>query len=100
MKSNSYSFEKIFSPVFSRDFVTVDWLVHNINAKEKIGYEGDYQNNEICNFNLYFRRNSGKLHPLENECWRCIYEISVENVLNKTMYLIESSQNHNSTFAL
>lgn len=59
---NSYSFEKIFSPVFSRDFITVDWLVHNIYEQEKIGYEGDYQNNGICNFNLYFRQNSGKLN--------------------------------------
>lgn len=44
---NKYTYEKVYSPVFSRDFFTVDWIVHNVNAVEKIGYEGDYQNNDI-----------------------------------------------------
>ena len=62
-KINKHSYKKIFSPVYSRDFITIDWLVHNINAQEKIGYEGDYQNNHgICDFNLYYRRNSEKLN--------------------------------------
>ncbi len=55
---NKYSFEKIFSPVFSRDFYTVDWFVNNIKAKEKIGYEGDYQNNNgVIAPNIYIFRN-------------------------------------------
>jgi ADP-heptose:LPS heptosyltransferase len=60
-KINNYSYEKVFSPVFSRDFVTVDWIVHNVNAKHKIGYKGDYQNNYwIENYNLYVRKHKGK----------------------------------------
>ena len=59
---NRYTYEKIFSPVFSRDLVTVDWLVHNINAKEKIGYEGDYHNNFwIKDNNRYVRKHKEKL---------------------------------------
>lgn len=62
-KINKYSFEKVFSPVYSRDFITVDWLVHNTNAKEKIGYEGDFQNNNVIyDINLYYRRNSKKIN--------------------------------------
>lgn len=54
---NKYKFEKIFSSVFSRDFFTVDWFVHNINAIEKIGYEGDYQNNNgLISQNIYIRK--------------------------------------------
>ena len=60
-KLNNYTFEKVFSPVFSRDFITVDWIVHNVNAREKIGYEGDYQNNYwIENNNVYVRKHKGK----------------------------------------
>lgn len=58
---NRYTYEKVFSPVFSRDFATVDWIVHNVNAKEKIGYDGDYQNNYwIENCNIYVRKHKGK----------------------------------------
>jgi len=58
---NKYTYERVYSPVFSRDFITVDWIVHNVNANEKIGYEGDYQNNygALAN-NLYYRRHSNK----------------------------------------
>lgn len=63
---NQYSYEKTFSPVFSRDFFTVDWLVHNVNAREKIGYEGDYQNNRSLAFlNLYIQTKYDKLHLKE-----------------------------------
>ncbi len=59
---NKYTYEKLFSPVFSRDFITVDWIVHNVNAKEKIGYEGDYQNNYgVFGDNPYYLRNSNRL---------------------------------------
>lgn len=61
-KINKYYYEKVFSPVFSRDFLTVDWIVNNVNAKEKIGYEGDYQNNHwIASFNLYYKKNYNKI---------------------------------------
>lgn len=80
---NNYAFEKIFSPVFSRDFFTVDWLVHNINAKEKIGYDGDYLNcNGMIDHNIYIikKYNSSdlkkiadnwytKLVPNNNQCF-------------------------------
>lgn len=58
---NKYTYERVYSPVFSRDFITVDWIVHNVNANEKIGYEGDYQNNygALAN-NLYYQRHSNK----------------------------------------
>ncbi len=63
---NKYTYEKVYSPVFSRDFFTVDCIVHNVNAKEKIGYEGDYQNNNgILNKNLYFIKNKNNLHLKE-----------------------------------
>lgn len=58
---NKYTYEKVISPVFSRDFVTTDWIIHNVNALEKIGYEGDYQNNGIFAFNQYYRRHSKTL---------------------------------------
>lgn len=60
---NKYHYEKVFSPAFSRDFITVDWFVHNVNSQEKIGYEGDYQNNNnIVTFNLYYRNNSNNIN--------------------------------------
>ena len=42
--SNSY--EIIISPVYSREFYTVDKIVKLINAKEKIGSKGDYSSIE------------------------------------------------------
>lgn len=63
---NKYNYEKVFSPVFSRDFFTVDWIVHNINAQDKIGYQGDYQNNKgLANLNLYVQKKYDKLHLKE-----------------------------------
>lgn len=63
---NKYNYEKVFSPVFSRDFITVDWIIHNINAQEKIGFEGDYQNNNNnVTFNLYYRNNYDKINLKE-----------------------------------
>lgn len=60
---NKYNYEKVYSPVFSRDFITVDWIVHNVNSQEKIGYEGDYQNNNnIVTFNFYYRKNSNNIN--------------------------------------
>lgn len=60
---DKYSYEKVFSPVFSRDFFTVDWIVHNVNAKEKIGYDGDYQNNRgLAHLNLYIQKKYDKLN--------------------------------------
>ena len=59
---NKYTYEKVYSPVFSRDFFTVDWIVHNVHAIEKIGYEGDYQNNHaLAVLNLYCRNNTNSL---------------------------------------
>lgn len=58
---NRYTYEKVYSPVYSRDIITVDWLVHNINAKEKIGYQGDYQNNhKLLENNLFYRQIADK----------------------------------------
>ena len=63
---NKYSYEKVYSPVFSRDFITVDWLVHNVIAQEKIGYEGDYQNNRgRVHLNLFVNNNYDRLHLKE-----------------------------------
>lgn len=41
---NKHYYEKVISPVFSRDLPFVDWFVHNTIAKEKIGFEGNYDN--------------------------------------------------------
>lgn len=60
---NKYTYEILFSPVFSRDFFSVDWIVHNINAREKIGYEGDYQNNHfLVNQNKYILKKYDKIN--------------------------------------
>lgn len=60
---NKYTYEILFSPVFSRDFFSVDWIVHNINAREKIGYEGDYQNNHfLVNQNIYILKKYDKIN--------------------------------------
>ena len=41
-KLNCFLFEKAISTIYSRDFV-VDDLIHNMNAKIKIGYDGNYE---------------------------------------------------------
>lgn len=68
---NKYHYEKVFSPVFSRDFFTVDWIVHNVNAQEKLGFEGDYQNSHwIASYNLYYRAHYSKINLKKvADCW-------------------------------
>ena len=81
---NKYTYEKIFSPVFSRDFITVDWLIHNINALEKIGYTGDYQNNFIISINnLYYRhhKNEQKLKKIVDSWYTYLVPNSQECVM-------------------
>lgn len=82
---NQYTYEKVFSPIFSRNFITEDWIIHNINAKEKIGYEGDYQNNGLADINLYYRRNTKKIDLKQlADRW---YSIIVPNNSTCTMEL-------------
>lgn len=67
---NKYTYEIAFSPVYSRDLFTVDWIIHNVNANKKIGYEGDYTNNEIFKYNIYYRHNAEKLDvKLKTDHW-------------------------------
>lgn len=40
-KLSKMEFDLILSPTYSREFFCLDWLVHFIKAKEKIGFNGD-----------------------------------------------------------
>lgn len=97
---NRYTYEKTFSPVFSRDIYTVDWFIHNINSLEKIGYEGDYINNlGMQSNNIYYRtpQNQSKLKHLadswyttivdNNEC--CVME------LQRNAHFVRKTLNNN-----
>lgn len=41
---NKNIFEVLVNPTYSRSFFYQDWVIHNINAIEKIGSTGDYNN--------------------------------------------------------
>lgn len=43
-KLSKMEFDLILSPTYSREFFCLDWLVHFIKAKEKIGFVGDNVN--------------------------------------------------------
>lgn len=99
---NIYTYEKVFSPVYSRDFFTVDWFVHNVHALEKIGYEGDYQNNrDIALRNLYCSRNMNSLNMKKKaDGWYTMMvpnDPSMEMELQKNAHFIR--QTINSSFS-
>jgi ADP-heptose:LPS heptosyltransferase len=63
---NKYSYEKLFSPIHFRSFFIEDWFVHNINAKEKIGYESDgVRSHKAGLLNKYYRKHIAKYSLLE-----------------------------------
>lgn len=66
-KVNRHYYEKVISPVFSRDLLYVDWFVHNTCAKEKIGFVGDYDNNSICNILRGNSRNDDQLKKVADK---------------------------------
>lgn len=88
---NKYTYEKVFSPVFSRDFITVDWLVHNINAIEKIGYDGDYHNNYLAYVcDPYYSQHSNEYNlKAIADSW---YTTLVSNIQDCTMELQRNAQ--------
>ncbi len=41
---NTYHYEQVINPTFSRNFFIQDWIIHSIYADQKIGSVGDYNN--------------------------------------------------------
>lgn len=39
---NMYTYEKVFCPTYSREFMCEDWFMHNVHAKEKIAFSRNY----------------------------------------------------------
>ncbi len=68
-KINTYHYEKVINPTFSRNFFLQDWIVRQIHAKEKIGSQGDYSNtnNTIVKLTRNFDYYNSKLKKIADK---------------------------------
>ncbi len=77
---NTYHYEKVINPTFSRNFFLQDWIIHNIHAKEKIGSNGDYTNtnNTIAKLTSNFNYYNPKLKKIADKWYTCLLPASSE----------------------
>lgn len=96
---NKYSYEKLFSPIHFRSFFVEDWFVHNINAKEKIGYESDgVRSHKAGLLNKYYKKHIAKYSLLEiGNNWYTKIVPSISNnrtELQRNADFVRATMNH------
>lgn len=87
---NKQKYDVAINPTYSRSFFYQDWMMHNINAEEKIGSSGDYNNtnNTIAKLTKKFSVINPKLKKIGDSWYTRLVEVS-----NKpTMELVRNAE--------
>ena len=77
---NTYHYEIVINPTFSRNFFLQDWIINNIHADTKIGSIGEYcnTNNTIAKLTHNFEKYNPKLKAIADRWYTRLITTSAE----------------------